>query len=112
MSSCARRKALLASDLASESGFKRSIDLVRPMALPPDGPAQESETGLGFTPVTSHFKQENSIFKVWLTRRDATHSVSSLKDEHVSCKFLSCGRISWTCNWRVSLASKSPFEAN
>src|SRR5689334_2401460 len=112
MSSRARRRASLAWDFASVSDFSRSIDLVRVMAFPPEGPAQESETGLGFTPVTYHFKQENSICKVWLTRRDATHSVSSLKEEHASCKFLSCGRISWTCSWRVNLASRSPFEAN
>src|SRR5216110_2317647 len=92
MSSCARRKALLASDLASESGFKRSIDLVRPMAFPPEGPAQESETGLGFTPVTSHFKQEKSIFNTWLARSVATQSASSRNDEQASCKCLSCGK--------------------
>src|SRR5439155_26999798 len=23
-----------------------------------------------------------------------------------------CGKISWTCNWRVNFASRSPFEAN
>src|SRR2546423_10618687 len=109
MSSRARRIASLAWDLASESDFSRSTDLVRPMALPPEGPAQESETGLGFTPVTSHFKQENSIFKVWLQRRDETHSVSSLKDEHASCNFLFCGRSFWTFNLLVYLASKCPF---
>src|SRR5437879_13696739 len=112
MSSRARRRASLAWDFASVSDFSRSMDLVRPMALPPDGPAQESETGLGLAPVTSHFKQENSICKVWLTRRDATHSVSSLKDEQASCRFLSCGRVSWTFNWRVDLRYQCRIRAN
>src|SRR5260370_32892101 len=93
MSSRALLRALLDSDLALESGFRRSMDLARPMGLPPAGPAQESETGLGFTPVTSHFKQEQSIFKVWLTRRDAPHSPSSLKAEHASCKSETCAQL-------------------
>src|SRR5437879_13275465 len=107
MSWRARRRASLAWDLGSESDFRRSMDLVRPMALPPAGPAHESETGLGLTPVTSHFKQQKSIRRVWLTRRHATHSASSLKDEQASCKFLSWATMSWTCNCGVNLASKS-----
>ena len=67
--------------------------LWRGMALPPAGPAQESETGLGFTPVTSHFKQVRSICKVRLMRSDATHSSRYLNVEQTSCRFLSFGKI-------------------
>ncbi len=98
MSSWAFLRASFASALASLSGFRRSMALWKGMALPPDGPAQESATGLGFTPVTSHFKQVNSIFNERLTRREATHSSRYLNAEQTSCKFLSCARIPRTCN--------------
>src|SRR5437879_2225101 len=89
MSPRAFLSASFASALALLSGFRRSMALKRPMALPPAGPAQESATGFGFAPVTSHFRQLNSIFSEWLTRRDATHSSRYLKSEHASCRFLS-----------------------
>src|SRR2546427_5803302 len=93
MSSRAFLSASLASTLALLSGFRRSIALWKSMALPPAGPAQESATGLGFTPVTSHFKQVNSIFNERLTRRDATQSSRYLNPEQASCKFYPAVRI-------------------
>src|SRR6266852_6249843 len=48
MSSWAFRRASFASALALLSGFRRSMALWKDMALPPEGPAQESATGLGF----------------------------------------------------------------
>ena len=57
--------------------------LCRDMALPSEGPGQESETLAGFTPVTSHFRQEKSILSLRLARTVEIQPESDLKSEQI-----------------------------
>ena len=76
MSFCAVFEALVASTFASASGLRIAMAFCKDIALPSDGPAQESETGAGFSPVTSHFKQEKSILRLRLARSVEMHILS------------------------------------
>src|SRR2546425_2830202 len=88
------------------------MDFCNPIALSSSGPAQESPTRFGFTPVTSHFKQLNSRLRLWLTRSAATHSAKLLNDEHSSLRSVPCGTIPCTSSCFVSFFSRSPFAAS
>src|SRR5438093_10453402 len=87
------------------------MDFCNPIALSSSGPAQESPTRFGFTPVTSHFKQLSSTLRLWLTRSAATHSAKLLNDEHSSFRSVPCGIIPCTSSCFVSFFSRSPFKS-
>src|SRR6202521_1479699 len=78
MSSRARFSAFFASVLASASGFSTLMALLRLMPFSLGGASHDLMSPAGFVPVTSHFKQLNLIFRLWLTRSEATHSSRTL----------------------------------
>src|SRR6476661_2544303 len=112
MSSWACLRAFFDSVLEFASGLRRSTAFSRGMALPPAGPAHESATGFGLIPVTSHFRQVNSIGRLWFRRRTAMQFANSLKSEQASCNSLSAGRIFSRRNCLVSASSRWPSEAS
>src|SRR5216684_1768518 len=96
MSSWARFSAVLASALASASGLSRRIALTRFTGLPFSGALQAEALPLDCTAVSSHFKQVNLIFRLWLSWMAATQLLRLLNDRQASVRLVLCGRIA--CN--------------
>ena len=66
MSSRARFSAFLASVREWASGFSARIALLRSTALSLDGAAHDLTSPAGLAPVTSHLRQLNLIWRLWL----------------------------------------------
>src|SRR5712692_3039729 len=110
MSSWARFSAVLASALASASGLSRRIALTRFTGLPFSGALQAEALPLDCTAVSSHFKQVNRIFRLWLTWRAATQSLRLLNARQASVRLVRGGRIACNCSasfWFWSLLAAS-----
>src|SRR6266852_606278 len=111
MSSCARRSAFFASALASACGFSVWMAFARLSGLPPSGALQEATLPLaGWTPVTSHFRQLNLIFKLWLMCSAATHAFNCLNDVQASSSLVFGG--SRACSSAASFLLSSLFAAS
>jgi hypothetical protein len=66
MSSRARFSAFLASVRDLASGFRERIALLRSIGLSFEGAAHDLMSPAGFAPVTSHLRQLNLIWRLWL----------------------------------------------